>query len=373
MKNRFSNGFRKAAPSLIAIVIGLIVGVAIIALTNPEMAGMAIPEFFFWPATRGLSGVGDLFYHMMPLLLCGLSVGFAYKTGLFNIGASGQFMMGGFITILFCAKLQGSVPAYVLWPLAILISAFAGALLAALVGVLKAYRNVNEVITCIMLNYITMYIVNDFIKRFGIYSQMKNNTISIVPAIPKMGIDVLFPGTIANGSIFIGILLVILLHVLLKKTTFGFELQGVGLNRHAAQYAGINENRSIILSMAIAGALAAIGGSMLYLSGAGNHMTVQEVLPQEGFDGIAVSLLGLNEPIGIFFSSFFIAFMKLGGQEIQTLGYAPELITMIISFILWVSALSVLFRRLLNRSEKRRKTSKSAKGESAESTNPGEE
>ena len=354
MKNRKARaGFLdKAAPSLIAVLIGLVVGILVIIVTNPENAMQAIPEFFMGPFGRGLAGFGDLFYHITPLLMTGLSVGFAYQTGLFNIGASGQFMLGGFLAILVSAKLQGSVPASVLWIVAMLVAALGGAVLAGIVGALKAYRNVNEVITCIMLNYSTMYVVNYLIKKWGVYNQLKNNTVDIKTKIPKMGLDLLFPGTIAGGGIIIGIIFVIVLYIILKKTTFGFELKGVGLNKNAAKYAGVSEKRSIILSMAIAGLLAAVGGAMLYLSGAGNHMAVQDVLPNEGFDGIAIALLGLNEPIGIFLATALIAYLKMGGQAIQTLGYAPELITMIIAFILYVSALAVLFRRLLSKKVK---------------------
>lgn len=346
------NFLSKAAPSLIAVLVGLIVGVIVIIITNPEKASQAIPRFFMGPFNRGLTGFGDLFYHITPILMTGLSVGFAYQTGLFNIGASGQFLTGGFVAILVAVKLESFVAPGLLWIIALLAAGLAGALLASIVGALKAYRNVNEVITCIMLNYSSMYIVNDLIKRLGIYNKLKNNTISIKTAIPKMGLDKIFPGTISGGGIILAILAVFIIHTVLNKTTFGYEIKGVGLNRHAAKYAGISENKSIILSMAIAGMLAGFGGAMVYLSGAGNHLSVQEVLPAEGFDGIAIALLGLNEPIGIMLSATLIAYLKMGGQAIQTLGYAPELITMIIAFILYVSALSVLFRQLLSKNKK---------------------
>lgn len=342
--------FKKAMPSLIAVLIGLLVGLVIIYFTNPDVANEAIPHFFMGPFNLGIRGIGDLFYHSLSLLMCGLSVGFAFKTGLFNIGASGQFMLGGFLTILFCAKMGAYIPASVCWIPGLLLAALGGGLIGALVGFLKAKRNVNEVISCIMLNYIVMYTVNTLVKSCKIYNILKNNTIPIATKIPKMGMNVLFPGTIAGGGFLIGLIVTLLLHLLIHKTTFGYEIRGVGLNRFAAKYAGINEKKSIILSMAIAGALAGLGGGMLYLSGAGNHLTVQNVLPNEGFDGIAVALLGLSEPIGVLFSALFFAYLQMGGQAIQTLGFAPELTTMIISIILYISALSVLFRRLLDRS-----------------------
>ncbi len=349
-KRKKSTFFDKALPSLIAIAIGIVAGLIIIIVTNTENALEAIPEFLKGPFTTGLTGVGDLFYHITPLLMTGLAVAFAYQTGLFNIGASGQFILGGFLAILISAKLEkAGLASNTTWIVALLIAGLGGALLASIVGILKAYRNVNEVITCIMLNYTSMYLVNHFIKSANIYNQTRNSTIDISTAIPKLGIDKLFPNTIAGGGIVIALIIVIILHIILKKTTFGYELKGVGLNRHAAKYAGISENKSIILSMAISGLLAGLGGGMLYLSGAGNNIAVQDLLPSEGFDGIAISLLGLNEPIGVFLASILIGYLKLGGQAIQTLGYAPELITIITSFILYVSALSVLFKRMLGR------------------------
>ncbi|MDO5027027.1 MAG: ABC transporter permease [Tissierellia bacterium] len=362
MNRKKSSFLTKAAPSLIAVLIGLIVGIIIIVITNPQTAGEVIPIFFKGPFTRGLVGFGDLFYHVTPILMTGLSVAFAYQTGLFNIGASGQFILGAFVAVLISAKLESTISPGLLWLPALILAGLAGGILASIVGMLKAYRNVNEVISCIMLNYISMYSVNYFIKKAGIYDQVRNSSVEISTQIPKFGLDSIFKQvaadgtvitrTIAGGGIIIGLIVVVILHIILKKTTFGFELRGVGLNRHAAKYAGISENKSIILSMAISGMLAGLGGAMLYLSGAGNQIAAAEVLAPEGFDGIAISLLGLNEPIGVLLSTILIAYLKMGGQAIQTYGYAPELISMIISIILYISALSILFRNLLNKKNK---------------------
>ncbi|MCI6659599.1 ABC transporter permease [Peptoniphilaceae bacterium SGI.137] len=367
--HKMKSVFRHAAPSLIAICVGLMISIFVIIGTNSESAAKAIPTFFSGPFSRGWEGVGDMFYHAMPLLMTGLAVGVAFQTGMFNIGASGQFLFGGFLAILVCNRLEDIVPPQLMWILALLIAAAGGAFLAGIVGALKAYRNVNEVISCIMLNYISMYTVNDLIKRLNLYNQLKNNTVYIQTEVPKMLMTTIFPGTIASGTFVIGVIMVILLHIALKKTTFGYEIKGVGLNRFAAKYAGINEKMAIIQSMAIAGAMAGLGGGMLYLSGAGNSIAVQDVLPQEGFDGIAVALLGLNEPIGILLSALFFAFLKMGGQAIQTLGYAPELVTIIISFILYVSALSVLFQRLLSKKEKKKKKHETASAVSETASN----
>ena len=349
------NFWRSAAPSLLSIVFGLLLGLLVIFVTKPDQAGVALPNFLRGPFNTGWIGFGNLFYYATPLLMTGLSVGFAYKTGLFNIGAAGQYLFGAFLSILIAYKCKGIIPDAILWLVALLAAGFGGALLGAIVGALKAYRNVNEVITCIMLNYTVMYIVNDLIKSWGIYNQLKNSTVGISASIPKMGLDLIFPKSIIGGGILIAILLVFVLHVLLRKTTFGFELRGVGLNRHAAQYAGINENRSIVLSMAISGALAGLGGAMVMLAGSGAYLAVRDVLPQEGFDGLAIALLGLSEPVGIFLAALFVAALKMGGQAIQTLGYTPELTTIIIAMILYISALSVLFKRLFARGGKKEK------------------
>lgn len=352
MNRKKSNFLTKAAPSLIAVVIGLIVGIIIIIMTNPTNAAKAIPQFFMGPFTRGWVGLGDLFYIITPVLMTGLSVAFAYQTGLFNIGASGQFLFGAFLAILVGIKLKNVIAPSILWIICLLAAGIGGGLIASITGILKAYRNVNEVITSIMLNYTSLYIVNYLIKKWKIYNQLKNQTLPLSTSIPKMGIDKIFPGTISGGGIVLAIITVIILHIVLNKTIFGFEIKGVGLNRHSAKYAGINENKSIVLSMTIAGVLAGLAGGMLYLSGAGNNISVENVIPNEGFDGIAISLLGLNEPIGVLISASFIAYLKMGGQAIQTLGFAPELITMIISIILYISALSVLFSRILGKRKK---------------------
>lgn len=352
-KRTFKNfSIRGALPSLVAILIGMVIGVIVLLVSKPEVAGQSIPNLFKGPFNFGLRGVGDMLFYATPILMTGLSVGFAFRTGLFNIGASGQFMVGAFVAILIGAKLT-SVPESIRWLIALLGSGIAGALWASIVGVLKAYRNVNEVITSIMLNYTGMYLVNDFIKRFGIYNQMKNNTVSLTTEVPRMGLDKLFNGSFVGGGIVIAVVIAIILHIVLSKTTLGYELKAVGLNRHATKYAGINEKKSIIYSMIIAGALSGLAGGLVYLSGAGKHMSVVDVLPNEGFDGIAVALLGMSHPIGIIFSALFIAYLNMGGQAIQTLGLAPELISMLIAIILYISALSVLFQTFLRRRDKK--------------------
>lgn len=345
---------RPILPSLISIVIGMIIGIIVLFASNPANATEATIRLFKGPFNFGLiKGVGDLLYYSTPILMTGLSVGFAFKTGLFNIGASGQFIVGAFIAVYIAIKWT-FIPLPLLWIVALIGAALVGALWAFIVGLLKAWRNVNEVITSIMMNYIGMYSVNHFIRSWGIYDSLRNQTMRPKVTIPTFGLDSIFPGSFANGGIVIAILFAILMYIILNKTTFGFELKAVGLNRHASRYAGVNENRSIIYSMLIAGALSGIAGGLTFLASTGRHITVVNTLAAEGFNGIGVALLGLNNPIGIIFSSMFMSYIKLGGQAIQTLGYVPEIIEMMIAIILYISALSMLFNSLLSKRKGKR-------------------
>ena len=327
-KKRFS--ITAALPSLFSIVIGLLAGVLVILFTDSSKALSAIRNLFlgpfygiYNPNQSSMTGLGNMLFFMIPLLMTGLSVGLAFKTGLFNIGASGQFLLGSYVAIHLARKLT-VVPNSWRWLISLLGAALAGMLLASIAGMLKAYRNVNEVITSIMLNYTSMYLVNYLIRTMGLYDRLKNRTLPVQTKIPTFGLDRIFPQSFVSGGILIAIALAIISYVLLYKTTFGYELRAVGLNRSAARYAGINEKRSIILSMALAGLFAGLAGGLIHLAGVGRAIQVRDLLPPEGFDGIAVALLGLNHPLGIIFAALFMAYIKVGGQTIQTLGFAPK-------------------------------------------------
>ena len=289
--------------SVFAIVIGLLMGFLILLLCN---AGQALPGFvtiLTGAFTHGAKGVGQVFYYSTTIILTGLSVGFAFKTGLFNIGASGQFIVGGFGAVyigIMCENL-GSVH----WVVALLAGVCLGAIWGLVPGLLKAFFNVNEVIAAIMMNYIGMYGVNWFVKSYKpIFNNIRNESKPVLTTanIPKMGLDKLFPESSINGGFIIALLTVIVVYIVLDKTAFGYELKAVGYNRNASRYAGINEKRSIILSMVIAGAIAGLAGACLYLAGTGKHIEIVDVIADEGFTGISVALLGLCHPIGILFS-----------------------------------------------------------------------
>lgn len=355
MKNKFKNFMRKDSTadllaSLMAIVIGLIGGLIILIITNKTMALKGFASILVG-GFSDMKSLGQVLYFASPIIMTGLSVGFANKTGLFNIGASGQFIIGAYAAIYIGVKWP--LPGGLHWIVALIGAMIAGGIWGSLPGILKATRNVNEVISCIMMNYIGMYLVNFMIKH-TIHDVRTNQTKRVLKTanLPKMGMDKIFraggSSSSANSGILIAILFGILMYIVLTKTKFGYELTAVGLNRDAAQYAGINETKSIIRSMVIAGALAGLGGALLYLSGSGKGIDVVDVMAQEGFNGIPVALLGLNNPIAIIFSGLFIAHLDIGGFNMQVFDFEPQIIEIIIAIIIYFSAFALLMKFVIN-------------------------
>ena len=316
IKNLFKGeGFVNFSSSILAIVCGLLFGLIILLISNPSQAFGGFMMIIQGGFTDGMQGFGQVLYMATPLIMTGLSVGFAFKTGLFNIGASGQFTAGAFAAVYVGVKFT-FLPPGVHCLAALLAAILAGALWGMVPGLLKAFFNVNEVISSIMMNYIGMYLTNMLIQN-TVYDQVKNQSMAVAEGanLPKGGLDKLFPGASINVGILIAIGCVILIYILLNKTIFGYELKACGMNPDASRYAGINEKRNIVLSMVIAGALSGLGGALLYLANSGKYMQVLDVIAPEGFSGISVALLGLSNPIGILFAGLFIGYITVGGAE----------------------------------------------------------
>jgi len=330
--------------SVMAVAVGLFMGLIILLISNPRYAlggfGTILTGGF-----HSFKDFGQVLYTATPIIMTGLSVGFAARTGLFNIGASGQFIAGAFAAILVGVKCS-FLPGPLHWITALIAAMLAGAFWGFIPGLLKAYRNVNEVISCIMMNYIGMYLVNYLIPVMSVYDSSRNQSMAVAESanLPKMGMDFIFRGSAANSGFIIAIIMAVVIFIILEKTTLGFELKACGLGKDAAKYAGINENQSVIMSMVIAGALAGLGGALLYLAGAGRGINVEDVLAMEGFNGIPVALLGLNNPIGIIFSGLLIAYLNVGGFIMQLYDFAPQVIEIIIAIIIYFSAFALLFK-----------------------------
>ena len=362
-------GFTSFMGSVLAILCGLAVGFIVLLISNPANAVNGFISILTG-AFSDMKNLGQVFYSATPIILTGLSVGFANKTGLFNIGGPGQFVVGAYVAVLIGVKCT-FIPGPLLWLACLAGAMLAGALWGFVPGFLKAVCNVNEVIACIMMNYIGMYGVN-FLVVETIFDSQKNQSLPVAANAnaPKLGMDQIFrsgaSASSVNAGIFVAILAGIIIYFLIEKTKFGYELKACGYNRDAAKYAGINEKRSIILSMVIAGSLCALGGACLYLAGAGKGIEVVDTLAAEGFNGIPVALLGLNNPIGIIFAGLFMAYLNQGGFNMQLYGFAPQVIEIIIAVIIYFAAFSLLLRVFVSRVVKRAGKNKTP-GENANS------
>ena len=335
--------------SILAIFCGLLIGLIILLISNPSQAFPGFLQIIKGSFSNGVRGIDTMLYMSVPIIMTGLSVGFAFKTGLFNIGVTGQLTVGAFAAILVGVKVT-FLPPSIHWLVAVLAAMLAGAIWGLVPGLLKAFLNVNEVISSIMMNYIGMYLVNMLVHKF-LYDSLRNQSVGVKSSalLPTGFFNKIIPDTKMTIAIIIAIIFVILVHIIMNKTSFGYELKACGKNREATRYAGINAKRSIVLSMVIAGALAGIAGAMLYLAGTGKYWQVLDVLSPEGFQGISVALLGASNPIGILFAGLFIQHITIGGLSLQLYGFAPEVVDIIIASIIYCGALALLFRGILKR------------------------
>ena len=372
---------KKVLASLISIVVGLLVGivvVVIVGLTKETITGQGI-----WDGVRLIfAGIfstgrdaagkltwgynpqswGNMLFRAMPLVMTGLSVAVAYKTGLFNIGAPGQYLMGTLASLMIALGIPSeTVPAGLIWVLAFLGGCLAGALWGCIPGLLKAFLNINEVLACIMTNWLAANLVTWAFDVSNFKNVVENTKAGYCykttfngVATPKLGLDKIFPGSQVNGGIVVAILIAIAMYILINKTTLGYELKACGSNRHAARYAGINDKRNIVLSMAIAGALSAGGAALYWLSGNTEfYWSTYQSLPATGFNGIPVALLAVNNPIGVVFTAIFMAMLDIVGQQLTGYTAYNEYITdVIISVIVYLSAFSLVIRMLLTSKRK---------------------
>ena len=309
--------------SIVCILVGLLFGLILLCIIDPAdsislgfspliLSGLSTAFDPNWIAAgTNLMKLGQEIANAMPIIMTGLSVAFAFKMGLFNIGAAGQYTLGAF-GALYCALVL-KCP----WYVCLLAATLLGAIWGMLPGLLKAYLNINEVISCIMLNWIGLYGVNTIMcsndKMFN-SSQAKayqvgvvNKSALIPDSIFGWNISETFNYAATNTGIIFAVVIAIIILIVLNKTTFGYELKACGYNKDAAKYAGINDKRNIILAMVISGALAGFGAGLFYLSGTVQWNPLDSTaLPAAGFDGITVALLGLVNPIGCIFSGLFI-------------------------------------------------------------------
>lgn len=371
------DGTRSVLASLLSILIGLTAGAIIILIVGCANANLGLKSA--WDGIRlvflgmfatgrdalgaltfgfNANSIGNMLFRATPVILTGLSVAVAFKTGLFNIGAAGQYLAGTAATLFIALGIPTTVvPAWIVWILAFLGGMAAGALWGAIPGLLKALLNINEVLACIMTNWIAANIVTWIFDVSNLKNMAESGKTGYVykttfngVATSKMGLDKLFPGSQVNGGILIAVALAVLVYILLSKTTFGYELKACGANRFAARYAGIKDKRSIVYAMAIAGSMAGAAGALYWLSGNTEfYWSTYQSLPAVGFNGIPVALLAANHPVGVIFAGMFMSMLDISGLQITNLTAYNEYITdVIISVIVYLSAFSLVIKLWLS-------------------------
>ena len=338
--------YKKVLIPVLSVVLGLLVGAIIMAVFGFD------PVKGYSALLKGSLGkpfyIGETLRQATPLILVGLGFAFASYAGFFNIGVAGQALMGWFASVT-TGLLFPDLPKMVLLPLCILVGMLAGALWAGIAGYLKAYFNTSEVIVTIMLNYTALHIVNYVIRE--VLTEKAEITAS-VPEAASLKMPFLYQLTsksTLHGGIFIAIAAVFVVWLLMNKTTTGFELKTVGLNKHAAEYSGMSAKKTIILAMLISGGLAGLGGVMEGL-GTFQHAFASESLPSIGWDGMAVALLGLSNPFGILFSSLVFAILRIGGISMPLLAKIPtEVVSIVVAFIIFFVGANYLMQVIVDK------------------------
>lgn len=358
-----SDGFKSIIASLVCVVLGLLIGFIVIVIVNAQHSGLAIVTILKggFNAPRWARGVGAVLVNATPLLLCSLSIIFAYKCGLFNIGAPGQYVIG--ILFAFFGAYLLKAP----WYVCVILAGIGGALWGTIPGIFKALLNINEVITSIMFNWIGLHLLNYFAgPEFG---KMYNVNLAecmplpVAAKLPTLGMENIFGGyKYVTVAVFIAILLAVAVLIILNKTKFGYEIKATGFNKDAAKYVGMNYKRNIIITMAIAGALAGVAAACFYLTGYEVYSaTKQTSLPGMGFNGIAVAFLGCLNPIGAIFASLFITHINVGGGYLDTTYYTSEIANLISAIIIYLCAFSLFIKTIISKIKVHKRAKKAKK------------
>ena len=351
-KNILKNpGVQSLLTSLLCILLGLFIGYLVLLLINPTGAWGAITNVMknfltYSSAKAQLKYLGNTLVRTAPLLMCSLSVLFVYKVGLFNIGAAGQYVAGA------CACLYAALYLHWHWLPCMLLAIAAGALLGVISGLLKSSFNVSEFISGIMLNWIALYITNMLLTNVkeatSPYTyQLKAEGPQAI--LPQISLSKLLSGNqYVTIAIPIAIVCAVVIWVVLSKTLFGYELKATGNNPNAAKYCGMAEKRNIILTLAIGGALAGLGASLLYQTGYEQWQCTYSSVPSMGFNGIAAAFLGGLSPIGSIFASFFIQHITAGGAYVDKSLYCSQISDLISAIIIYLCSFVLFFKTVLN-------------------------
>ena len=342
---------QKIAIPVFSILVALIAGGIVIALLghNPFYAfynllqGCGIAPKASYAGKKGMiTDFMDFMDNLTPMIFAALAVAVALRSGLFNIGVSGQMLAAGFLATVTVGYTSLAAP--IAKPLVVIIGILAGACVGGLIGFLKYRFNINEVVSSIMINYILEYVISFFINMYfvdPVSRQSKN--VSTAARLTLTDVEVGGYKMDIPLGIILAILTVFLVRFIMNRTVFGFEMKAVGCSRTAAKYAGIKVGKNIVITMVISGALSGLAGVTYYL---GYFASIQpKVLTSTGFDAIAVSLLGNNNPVGIIFSSFLITVISKGSTYMSSAsGVQQEIASVITGIILLFSACGAFVR-----------------------------
>jgi ABC-type uncharacterized transport system permease subunit len=369
-KNLLKNsGVQSLLASLACVVLGMLIGYIVLLFINPDGAGEAISTViknfltYSRPDTQA-KYLGNTLVKTAPLLMCALAILFAYKVGLFNIGAAGQYCAGTALS-LYAALAWGWS-----WLPCMLLAMVGGALLGTISGLLKSYCNVNEVISGIMLNWIVLYLTNMLLTN--VKEVASPYTVVLADTNPSAVLPSLGLGALFNDNKYVGlalplsVVIAILVWVVLEKTRFGYELRATGNNRNAAKYCGMAEKRNIILTLAISGALAGLGASMFYLTGYEQWQCTASSVPGMGFNGIAAAFLGGLHPIGTILASFFIQHITAGGAYVDKTMYCAQISDLIAAVIIYLCGFVLFMKYAMNTAIARREEKAIQKARAAE-------
>ena len=364
-----NNGIQSLLASLACVVLGMLLGYIVLLFINPDGAGEAVATIiknfltYSRPETQA-KYFGNTLVKTAPLLMCALAILFAYKVGLFNIGVAGQYCAG------IAVSLYAALAWHWGWLPCMLLAMLGGAVLGTISGLLKSYCNVNEVISGIMLNWITLYLTNMLLTKVKedtspyTYVLQHNNPSAV---LPSLGLGRFFNNNQYVGlAIPLAVLIAIVVWVVLEKTRFGYELRATGNNKNAAKYCGMAEKRNIILTLAISGALAALGASMFYLTGYEQWQCTSSSVPGMGFSGIAAAFLGGLHPIGTILASFFIQHITAGGAYVDKTMYCAQISDLIAAVIIYLCGFVLFMKYAMNSAIARREEKAIQKAKAAE-------
>ena len=363
-----NDGVQSLLASLVCVVLGLFLGYVVLLAINPAGAGEAIltviKNFLTYnrPSSQ-LKYLGNTLVKTAPLLMCALSILFAYKVGLFNIGAAGQYCMGAALSLYAALGLGWG------WLPCLIAAMLGGAVLGAISGLLKSYCNVNEVISGIMLNWITLYLTNMLlttVKEDTSPYTLVLSTTNPSALLPSLGIGALFDNNQYVGfALPLSLVMALLVWVVLGRTKFGYELKATGFNKNAAKYCGMAEKRNVILSLMISGALAGMGAALLYLTGYEQWQCATSSVPAMGFNGIAAAFLGGLNPLGTMLASFFIQHITAGGAYVDKSLYCAQISDLISSIIIYLCGFVLFMKHVMNSSIAKREEKAALKAKAA--------